>query len=281
MLADTIGPRYPAAPATMEVAAAYITRQLRNGGDAVATRAYRVDGAEVANLIVERPGVQRPNEIVLLGAHYDTVPTTPGADDNASAVAVLLEAARLLAATRTRRTLRFVAFPCEEPPYSFTDAMGSERYARECRLRGERIIGMLCLEMVGYYRDEPYSQQLPPSIPRFLRPAFPRRGNFLAAVGNLRSLRLLFGFRRGFKRNSRLPLFTIALPERVSEIRRSDNASFWDQGFPALMITDTSFLRNPHYHRPSDRPATLDYDRLAAATLGVASALAWLGQRAG
>ena len=129
---------------------------------------------------------------------------------------------------------------------------------------------MLCLEMVGYYSEAPYSQQIPPGIPRIFHPLLPRRGDFLAAVGNLRSWRLLWQFRRGFKRAVRFPLWSLALPESINEIRLSDNSSFWDQGYPALMLTDTSFLRNPHYHLSSDTPETLDYERMAQVTLGVA-----------
>jgi hypothetical protein len=127
--------------------------------------------------------------------------------------------------------------------------------------------------MVGYFTDEPQSQRIPPTIPDFLRRLFPNRGNFLAAVGNLKSWKLGWGFRRGFKRATRLPLFSIQLPERVREIRLSDNSSFWDQGYPALMLTDTSFLRNPHYHLETDTPDTLDYARMTDVTIGVASAM--------
>ena len=215
---------------------------------------------------------------MILGAHYDTVPTTPGADDNASAVAVLLEVARQLKPLQPQRTVRFLAFPCEEPPHFAIGEMGSQVYARQCRERHERIVGMLCLEMVGFYCDEPGRQQVPEQIPRALRWVFPRRGDFLCAVGNLRSWRLVWAFRRGFKRAVGFPLFSIALPEAVHAIRLSDNSSFWDQGYPALMLTDTSFLRNPHYHLSSDTPDTLDYDRMAQVTLGVAGAVAHLAR---
>jgi Zn-dependent M28 family amino/carboxypeptidase len=245
----------------------------QTAGDLVEQQTYAVDRQTASNLVVERRGTQRPDEIVILGAHYDTVPTTPGADDNASAVAVLIESARLLRGTSGRRTVRFVAFACEEQPHFFTQTMGSQVYARACRGRNESIIGMLCLEMVGYYTTASGSQRIPSAIPKGLRWVFPRRGNFLAAVGNPRSWRLAWSFRRGFKRAVRFPLFSILLPEAIDEIRLSDNSSFWDQGYPALMLTDTSFLRNPHYHEATDTPDTLDYARMAQVTLGVAGAL--------
>lgn len=278
-LAGEIGPRHMGKPSSIEATVAYVERELTALGDEVGRQTYHVGEQEAVNLIVERPAGERSkrsDEIVVLGAHYDTVPQTPGADDNASAVAMLIEVARLLRGVETKRTVRFVAFANEEPPHFHTGTMGSQVYARACRQRGEKIVAMLCLEMVGYYRTEPGSQQIPPAIPRLLRWAFPKRGDFLAAVGNLRSWRLLWPFRRGFKRAARFPLFTIALPELVHEIRLSDNSSFWDHGYRALMLTDTSFLRNPHYHQPSDTSDTLDYERMARVTQGVAGGLARL-----
>jgi Zn-dependent M28 family amino/carboxypeptidase len=279
-LAGLIGPRHLGLPTSLDAAAALIQREFENLGDRVERQVYRVNGLDATNLIVERRGTRYPQEIAILGAHYDTVPGTPGADDNASAVAAMLEVARLLQQHPIERTLRFVAFTCEEPPYFYTDSMGSQVYARRCRQRGENIVGMLCLEMIGYYSTEPDSQLMPPKIPRFLRPAFPKRGDFLAAVGNLRSISLGWAFRRGFKRAVRFPLYSISLPEAVNEIRLSDNSSFWDQGYPALMLTDTSFLRNPHYHADTDTPNTLDYARMARATLGIAGGVARLAKSA-
>jgi Zn-dependent M28 family amino/carboxypeptidase len=277
-LAGLIGPRHLGRPGSMESTAELIEREFTMMGDAVGRQTYDADGHSVANLVIERRGTTRPDEVIILGAHYDTVPETPGADDNASAVAVLIEAARLLRGTNCERTIRFVAFACEEPPHFYTDTMGSQVYADQCRRRNENVIGMLCLEMVGYFTDEAKSQSVPREIPRVLRWAFPRRGNFLAAVGNLRSVRLGWDFRRGFKRTVRFPLYSVSLPEAVHSIRLSDNGSFWDHGFPALMITDTSFLRNPHYHQLTDTPDTLDYTRMASVTIGVAGGLARLAK---
>ncbi len=272
-LAGLIGPRHLDLPQSLAAAATLIERELSQSGYSVERQNYDVRGHAVANLIAEIRGSKKPDQIVLLGAHYDTVDTTPGADDNASAVAVLLEVARFLRSWQPRRTVRFVAFACEEPPHFCTGEMGSHVYARSCRARGDCIVGILCLEMVGYFSTAPNSQQLPEAIPKFLRWLFPRRGNFLAAVGNLSSGKLLWNFRRGFKRAVRFPLFSICLPEAIHDIRLSDNSSFWDQGYPALMLTDTSYLRNPHYHLPSDAPETLDYDRMAKVTLGVLGGL--------
>jgi Zn-dependent M28 family amino/carboxypeptidase len=190
-LADLIGPRHVGRPVALSAAATLIERELRAAGYLVVWESYRAQGEDVSNLIAELAGSSQPAKLVVLGAHYDTVPTTPGADDNASAVAVLLEAARMLRDCKPKHTIRFVAFPCEEPPHFYTGEMGSQIYARNCRSRGDNIVGMLCLEMVGYYSTAANSQQLPAAIPKMLRWAFPRRGNFLAAVGNMRSLKLL------------------------------------------------------------------------------------------
>jgi Zn-dependent M28 family amino/carboxypeptidase len=272
-LAGLIGPRHLGLPKSLAAAAAYVERELSAAGYVVARQTYTAGGQEVANLVVELPGGRRRNEIVVVGAHYDTVWCTPGADDNASAVAVLIEVARLMRGLQPARTVRFVGFPCEEPPHFHTGEMGSQVYARECRLKGEDIRGMLCLEMVGYFTTEFGKQQIPPGIPRVLHRFLPKRGDFLAAVGNIRSWRLVWQFRRGFQRAVRFPLLSLALPESIAEIRLSDNSSFWDQGYPALMLTDTSFLRNPHYHAETDTPATLDYERMGQVTLGVAGAV--------
>lgn len=273
-LAGLIGPRTLSKPKTIEASIGYIEGQWSEMGLQSDRECYDALGEEATNLIVECPGSRRPDEIVLLGAHYDTVFSTPGADDNASAVAVLLEVSRLLRDHTGQRTARYVAFACEEPPYFNMDSMGSQHHARESRRRGDCIVGMLCLEMVGYYSLAKGSQTVPPGIPEWMHRCFPQQGNFLAAVGNMPSWKLCWRFRRGFKSGTRrLPLFSICLPEKVHEIRLSDNSSFWDQGYPALMLTDTSFLRNPNYHQATDTPDTLDYPRMTEVTLGVAAAM--------
>lgn len=271
VLAGVIGPRHMGLRGTMKDTVDYITHVLTEMGESVAREAYDVDGDQAVNLIVERQGTKHADEIIILGAHYDTDPGgTPGADDNASAVAVMLEAARLTRGRAAARTIRFVAFANEESPYFHTGLMGSQVHARACRARNEKVLGMLCLEMVGYYTTANGSQNLPSAIPRLLRWAFPNRGDFLGAVGNMHSIKLGWAFRRGFKKAANFPLFSISLPEAIREIRLSDNSSFWDMNYPALMLTDTSYLRNPHYHLLTDVPETLDYERMARVTVGVA-----------
>jgi Zn-dependent M28 family amino/carboxypeptidase len=276
-LAGLIGPRYLQKPKTIQATIGYIEGQWGSMGYKSSQECYDAIGDQATNLIVEKSGNKRADEIILLGAHYDTVYSTPGADDNASAVAVLLEVSRLLREHQCKRTIRYVAFACEEPPYFNVGAMGSQHHARQARMRGDKIRGMLCLEMVGYFSTADNSQTVPPLIPKWMRRFFPHRGDFLAAVGNMPSWKLCWNFRRGFKRGARsMPLFSICLPEKINEIRLSDNSSFWDQGYPALMLTDTSFLRNPNYHRATDTPDTLDYQRMTEVTIGVATALRFL-----
>lgn len=273
-LAGLIGPRVLQKPKSIDATLGYLQSQWAAMGYDVSREHFDALGTEATNLIVHQPGTNRADEIVLLGAHYDTVLATPGADDNASAVAVLLEVSRLLRDDHGGRTIRYVAFACEEPPYYNLAAMGSQHHARQSRLRGDKIVGMLCLEMVGYFSSEDDSQKVPPQIPKWLRRFFPHRGNFLAAIGNWSSWKLCWKFRRGFNRGtSSLPLFSMCFPESIHEIRLSDNSSFWDQGYPALMLTDTSFLRNPNYHQATDTPDTLDYERMTDVVLGVAEAV--------
>ncbi|MBI1248505.1 M28 family peptidase [bacterium] len=276
-LAGQIGPRVLAKPESIAATIEYIQSQWQEIGYEVRQEKYESSDGPAMNLVAEIPGRKSTKDVVVLGAHYDTVAATPGADDNASAVAVLLEVSRLLKQHQSKKTFRFVSFACEEAPYMSLDSMGSQFHARQAKLRDERVV-MLCLEMVGYFRDEPQSQQVPASIPKWLHGLFPKRGNFLAAVGNWNSWQLSWAFRCGFKRGTRQRLFSICLPEKIQEIRRSDNSSFWDQGYSALMLTDTSFLRNANYHQPSDTPDTLDYDAMSEVALGVASAMKWIGR---
>jgi Zn-dependent M28 family amino/carboxypeptidase len=204
---------------------------------------------------------------IVVGAHYDSVPGSPGADDNASAVAVLIELQKMLAPERL--PIALVAFVNEELPYSFTLESGSFQWGRRAKERGERVRAMFSLEMLGYFRDEPGSQRYPWPLSLI----YPDRGNFVAFVGDLGArtlVRKAIGF---FRKNSRFPSEGIAAPAALPGITASDHWSFRLHGFPAIMITDTAYNRNPHYHRASDTPDTLDYDRMARVALGLAAML--------
>jgi len=273
-LAAGIGERHVWRPQALHAAADYIRGQFESLGYALAPQAYEVYGVRCENLEVTIPGSSRPGEIVLAGAHYDTVEGSPGADDNASGVAGLIEIARLLRETRPRRTLKLVAFVNEEAPFFYFGEMGSKVYARAARARGDDIRLMLSLEMLGCYRDEPGSQAYPP----FLRWFYPARGNFIAFVSNLRSRRALAEFTRAFRAQSDFPAERLAAPSLVPGVSWSDQLSFWRAGYPALMATDTAFYRNPHYHQATDTPERLRYPEMARVVEGLARAL---GQLAG
>ena len=210
-------------------------------------------------------GSARPDEIVLVGAHYDSSDGSPGADDNASGVAVLLALARNLSSTRPRRTLRFVGFANEEPPWFWQPEMGSLVDAKEARLHNENIIAMLSLESVGYFTDAPRSQTYPAALGLL----YPSTGNFVAFVGNLASRSLVHRALRSFRGANELPSVGAALPSAIPGVGWSDQWSFWQQGYPAIEITDTAPHRNPSYHTAADTPERLDYGRMARFATGM------------
>lgn len=268
-LAGDIGERNVQRPGALKAAEHYIRESLEDLGYEVARQPVAADGVTSANLEVGRLGRERPGEIILVGAHYDTVPGSPGADDNGSAVAALLELARLHRDLPSRCSLRFVAFTNEEPPYFHTSAQGSRIYAEAARLRGDDIRLMVSLEMLGYYSEQPGSQRYPPLFRWF----YPDRGDFIALVSNFRSRTGMRRFARAFRDSSDFPLEHAATFAAIPGVAWSDHFSFWACGYRAFMITDTAFFRNPHYHKPSDTPDTLDFERLARVTEGVSGAL--------
>ncbi|OGA06300.1 MAG: hypothetical protein A3D95_03225 [Betaproteobacteria bacterium RIFCSPHIGHO2_12_FULL_69_13] len=208
---------------------------------------------------------------IVVGAHYDTVPGSPGADDNASAVAALIELAGLLAGRTppAGRALRLVAFANEEPPYFLSGEMGSFAWARRARQLGEPLLAMFSLEMLGYYRDAPGSQQYPFPLGVF----YPDRADFIAFVGDLGSRDLVRSALAAWRAGVPFPSQGVAAPALIPGVTWSDHWSFRRHGYPAIMITDTAFYRYPHYHQPSDTPEKLDYERLARVTLGLAAML--------
>lgn len=268
-LAKTIGPRHMGAPDRLNAAIKYIEGTLgpANLGYNVARHTYKIGDADCHNLVVQIISTDpaRGHEIVLVGAHYDTVLTTPGADDNASGVAACMSLAQTFANTKHERTLRFVFFANEEPPYFQTENMGSLVYARDCKKRGEKIVAMLSLETLGFYSTANGSQKAAPGMEKVT----PDTGDFLAVVGNATSAFMVEQFKSWFANNSTLPLVGMALPADIAEQGWSDHWSFWQQGYPAVMVTDTAVFRNPHYHLPTDTADTLDYERLTLAVRGL------------
>ena len=262
-----IGERSTVLPENLQKAADYIDRELVTAGYEVERQTYDVvrDGVRADNLIVELRGSSLAEEIVVIGAHYDCVNGTAGADDNASGVAALLALARRFAGTKPERTLRFVAFANEEPPHFQSSDMGSWQYAKRCHDRGEKVVAMLSLETIGYYDQRKGSQEYPGPIAAM----YPSTGNFIAFATNLDSRALMNQCIRAFEARTDFPAESGAFPEALPGIGWSDQWSFWQFGYKAVMVTDTAPFRNPHYHRPSDRPATLDYESMAHVVEGL------------
>jgi Zn-dependent M28 family amino/carboxypeptidase len=229
----------------------------------------------VRNLLVQVQGGDRSGEIVVVGAHYDSVLGSPGANDNATGVAGLIELARAFKGSAPRRVLRFVAFSNEEPPFFQTAEMGSRVHARAARLRGERIVAMLSLETMGCYCEDKGSQRYPPLF-RFL---YPDTGNFIGFVGNYRSRALVRDAIRIFRETTPFPSEGGAPPGKLPGVGWSDHSSFWQEGYPALMVTDTAPFRYPHYHTGGDTPEKIDYDRLARVISGLVRVVSGLANR--
>jgi hypothetical protein len=250
-------------PQALAQSADWIEAEVQAAGLAPERQKYEVSGTTCCNVEAEIRGSTQ--DIIVVGAHYDTRPGTPGANDNTSGVAATLALARTFAGRRTGRTLRFVAFVNEESPYAHTEKMGSRVYARRCRERGDKVVGMMSLETIGYYDDRPGSQKYPPPFGLF----YPTTGNFIAFIGNLRSYHLVRRAVAAFRRGEPFPSEGAAVPEIVPRVRDSDHASFWHEGYPALMVTDTANFRYPYYHTPEDTIDKLDFDRMARVVRGL------------
>ena len=263
-LAHDIGDRSVYEYERLDEAARYITETFRSFGYNVEFQNYSVLKREVKNIIATNIGVERPEEIIIVGAHYDTC-FNPGADDNASAVAGLLELARFMSDKRTNRSIKFIAFVNEEPPFFKTEIMGSRVYTKDAKARGEDIKAVLILESIGYYSDKPHSQQYPPFFGLF----YPNKGNFITIVGNLRSRWLVKKVVSNFRNQTQFPIESIVTFDFIPGVDFSDHWSFWKEGYPAIMITDTAFYRNPNYHESTDLPQTLDYQSMGEVVNGL------------
>lgn len=264
-LAGEIGERNVFRPAALQAAADYIGSQWRGQGYQVVPHVYETRGMRCANLEIERKGKVHSHAILLIGAHYDSVVGSPGANDNGSGVAAMLEISRLFAAVEPAMTVRFVAFVNEEPPFFFWKDMGSLVYAEQAKVRGDDIRLMVSLETIGCYSDARGSQ----GYPALLRFFYPERGNFIAFVSNFQSRRALNRVAAAFRAHSDFPAEHAAAFSWLPGVAWSDHYSFWRQGYRALMVTDTAFYRYPYYHTAEDTPDKLDYPRLAEVTEGL------------
>jgi peptidase M28-like protein len=253
-------PHYPQLNATAD----FMESSFSRAGLQPRRDTYELHGRPCHNIEAEIHGAH--SQILLVGAHYDSVFGSPGANDNGSGVAAMLALARRFAGKRVEHTLRFVAFVNEEPPYFQTKQMGSYVYASRCKAHGDRISAMISLETIGYFSDAPHSQTYP-SLG--LGAFYPTTGNFIGFVGNVHSRALLRRAIALFRQHAKIPSEGAALPSFIPGVAWSDQWSFWQHGYPGIMITDTAPFRYPHYHSATDTPDKLDYNRFALVVSGV------------
>ncbi len=274
-LSQNIGARNLGHYSALVKASEYIFDSITAFKFCVEKQEYSVTGKAVHNLILEKKGTDEPDEIFILGAHYDTVLDSPGADDNATGIAALLEIIRLLEDYQNQKTIRFVAFTLEEPPFFGTDKMGSMAYAKKCRENQDNIIGMVAFEMLGYFSEEPNSQEYPLAE---MKMAYPERGNFIGVVGNKHSEKFTEAFVKKLKDTSLAKVEFLIANSFMPGVDLSDHASFWKYDYPALMLTDTAFFRNPYYHTAEDKIDHLNFKKFARLVLGLNYTLRELDQ---
>ena len=274
-LRHLVGERHPlSSPTRLQEAEAYLYRQFSESGLAATTQHFQALGGTYHNVIGTALPDAKPFQSappLILAAHFDTVQGSPGADDNASALAVMLHIARRVRAMKLARPIHFIAFNLEEE-----NLLGSSAYTALLRKNRETIHGAIVLECVGYASHHAGSQKTPPGVPI----AVPTTGNFLAVIGNERSHILTGSVAKAMQ--SHLPIVPLIVPgngEQLPDTRRSDHTSFWEQGFPAVMLTDTANFRNPHYHRSTDTLDTLNLDFIASVADGVTTAVMDLAVR--
>ncbi|MFB3066125.1 MAG: M28 family peptidase [Planctomycetota bacterium] len=261
-LAEGIGNRNVFVPDALDEAAVYIEDAFRGIGLRPRRQTFRAHGQDVHNIEVE---IEGSDEIVVVGAHYDSAPDCPAANDNGTGVAALLEIAREWRHKQPVRTLRFVAFVNEEPPFFQTAQMGSLVYAQAAEERGDKIVAMLSLETIGYYSDAKGSQRYPFPFGLF----YPGTGDFIGFVGNIGSRSLVRRCVRSFRSHTRFPSEGAAVPGWVPGVGWSDHWSFWKAGYEGVMVTDTAPFRYPHYHLPTDTADKIDFARMARVVAGL------------
>ena len=271
-LAGEIGERNIWSYQNLAAAADFIEASLTDSGYKINRQNFFVEGKTCSNIETEVSGTKVAKEIVVIGAHYDTIFDSPGADDNGSGVAAVLALARQFAGQSPTRTLRFVLFANEEPPFFQTKDMGSLIYVKNCKIRNDNIAAMLCLESIGYYSEQPNSQEYP--FP--YNYMYPSTGNFIGFVSNLSSRKLLYKVIASFRRNCKFPSQGGVAPGLVPGIAWSDHWSFWQQGYPAVMVTDTAPFRYPYYHGPEDTADRIRYDHLTRVVSGLHATIAEL-----
>ncbi len=262
-LSDEIGDRSVFNYDNLQKAAGYLEKEFLLYGYSLEFQKYTVNNRETRNIIARKTGIKFPNEVIIIGAHYDSC-FNPGADDNASGIAGLLEVARMAANQDVDRTIEFVAFVNEEPPFFKTEEMGSRIYAKRARVENKNIKAVIVFDLIGFYSNKPFSQRYPVILGLF----FPNKGNFIGAFGNFKSRYLVSEITKIFRRNSSFPIASIALGF-IPGIDFSDHWSFWKEGYPAVMISDTAFLRHRNYHKNTDTWEKLNYKDMACVIEGI------------
>jgi Zn-dependent M28 family amino/carboxypeptidase len=268
-LGEEIGERNVWHHAELKASEEYIEEVFTRAGYEVSFQRFDVEGKTVSNVEAVLAGTKQPDEIIVVGAHYDSVAGSPGANDNGSGVAAVLELARRLKEKKLTRTVRFVAFVNEEPPFFQTDTMGARVYAKRCGEREEKIMAMFSMETIGCYSDAVGSQRYPFPFNLF----YPKTGNFIGFVGNLSSRGLVRRAISSFRRSTSFPSEGAAAPGWITGIGWSDHWAFWKEGYPAVMVTDTAPFRYPYYHTANDTPDKIDYERTARVVEGMARVL--------
>jgi Zn-dependent M28 family amino/carboxypeptidase len=258
----------------LESAASYIEKNLSSLGYKISAQKFPGPAGELRNIETEIAGAGKPKEIILVGAHYDSVAGAQGANDNGSGTAAVLALAKLLKDFKPEKTIRFVWFVNEEPPYFKTEQMGSRIYAHRVVDRNENIAAMLSIETMGYYSDKPNTQHYP--FPFSL--IYPKTGNFIGFIGNLASRNLLHTSLNAFRDSTQFPSEGVAAPGWIPGVDWSDHWAFWEANYPALMITDTAPFRYPFYHTDQDTPDKIDYAKTARVVSGLHQVIKKLSQ---
>jgi hypothetical protein len=264
MLSETLHPRSVGELTNLEAAASYIHAEFTAAGAVVADQWFTDGGEKYRNVIARFGPAEGP--LLVIGAHYDSFETTPGADDNASGIAGLIELAGLLSRHPPQRPVELVAYTNEEPPHFRYPSMGSAHHAASLRAAGRDVSLMLALEMIGWFSDEAGSQTYPFPGMSLL---YPDKGDFIAVIGRFNDWADTRKVKAAMRGAGDLPVHSMNSLSSIPGVDFSDHLNYWAEGYPALMITDTAFYRNPHYHTAEDTYDRLDYARMAKVVAGV------------
>ncbi|WP_040483492.1 M28 family peptidase [Lyngbya aestuarii] len=274
-LAGEIGVRNIGQYEQLNAAKTFLEMALTQADYEVKIQEYKIQEKSFYNLEAEHLGTEKPNEIIVIGAHYDSAFTSPGANDNGTGAAATLELARIFANQSTQRTIRFVEFTNEEPPFLWTENMGSLVYAKQLHKNNENVVAMFSLETMGYFSDAEDSQKYPLPVIGLL---YPNRGHFISFIGNLNSSDLVRKTVGSFRRHVQFPSQGVSLPGSIPGVGWSDQWSFWQQGYQGIMITDTAPYRYPNYHTEEDTADQIDFEKLARVVAGLAKVISELAK---